>query len=166
MKGQWRCRVLPHQSEIALPYLQAATEQAARALALYAKEAQELSEQLAQAQSKSRGSGAFATLLQSARRSFLRTDSSAAGSDQVRSSAAPVLLKSSCRDSHADDALLALVIVFHLREQGLVTGDTLSVCVIHFNGQMIHAPCNPRVEGSSIYTKSVVVRESLPAPSL
>ena len=66
--------------------LQAATEQAARALALYAKEAQELRDQLVQAQTQnSRGSGTFATLLKSARGSFLRRGSSGAAPEEVRS---------------------------------------------------------------------------------
>ena len=65
--------------------LQAATEQAARALALYAKEAQELRDQLAQAQAQveDRGSGTFASILKSARRSFIRWDSSSAAQDEV-----------------------------------------------------------------------------------
>lgn len=65
--------------------LQAATEQAARALALYAKDAQELRDQLAQAQAQaeSRRTGSFATILKSARRSFLRQNSSAAAPEEV-----------------------------------------------------------------------------------
>ena len=67
--------------------LQAATEQAARALALYAKEAQELRDQLAQAQAQieGRGSGSFASILKSARRSFIRRDSSSAAQNEVNS---------------------------------------------------------------------------------
>ncbi len=66
--------------------LQAATEQAARALALYAKEAQELRDQLVQAQARnSRGSGTFAAILKSARGSFLRRGSSSAIPEEVRS---------------------------------------------------------------------------------
>ena len=69
-----------------LLYSQAATEQAARALALYAKEAQELRDQLAQAQAQnSRGSGTLATFLKSARRSFLKSDSSTAALEEVLS---------------------------------------------------------------------------------
>jgi hypothetical protein len=65
--------------------IQAATEQAARALALYAREAQELRDQLAQAQAQleSRGSGTFASSLKSARRSLIRRDNSSAALDQV-----------------------------------------------------------------------------------
>ena len=67
--------------------LQAATEQAARALALYAKEAQELRDHLAQAQAqlKGRGSSSFASILNSARRSFIWRDSSSAAQNEVNS---------------------------------------------------------------------------------
>ncbi|CAL5219504.1 g1346 [Coccomyxa viridis] len=62
---------------------QAATEQAARALALYAKEAQELRDQLVQAQARnSRGSGTFATIMKSTRGSFLRRGSSVAAPEE------------------------------------------------------------------------------------
>ena len=63
--------------------MQAATEQAARALALYANEAEELRERLAQAQMESKGSDMSASFFRSARRLLSRQDSSSASRKEV-----------------------------------------------------------------------------------
>ena len=63
--------------------MQAATEQAARALALYANVAEELRERLAQAQMESKGSDVSVNLFRSARRLLTRQDSSSASRKMV-----------------------------------------------------------------------------------
>ena len=80
--GQQERRVI-ETSPRALHSMQAATEQAARALALYASEAEELRERLAQAQMDSKGSDMSANFLRSARRLLSRQDSSNASRKEV-----------------------------------------------------------------------------------
>ena len=63
--------------------MQAATEQAARALALYAREAEELRERLAQAQMESKGSDMSAIFFKSARRLLSRQGSSGTTQKEV-----------------------------------------------------------------------------------
>ena len=63
--------------------MQAATEQAARALALYAKEAEEVRERLAQAEMESKSSDMSVNLLRSARRLLSRQGSSGTSQKEV-----------------------------------------------------------------------------------